>query len=228
MRKNLYHAFTLIEMLISIFIVSLIIFYLYFAVNNFKTSNQFFREKQEQDAIKERFFKVIYEDFLESESKTTTVEVRDKDFDIVSFRTRNSHHHLYLPYVAYYVARSGEFLRVESQIPVKLPADLESDGEYEAEIITEGISRFKTFYNKDKEALLVYLKREDDNHDMFFQLEKAYVLTESSSSSDQNSTGGTSGDSSSSTSSESSSESNHGDQTSSDADSGPPPGIPQG
>lgn len=171
-QKTVKSAFTLLEMMISVFLISLILFFLYSATNNFKRSNDFYAAKQEEDSIKELFFQVLYEDVLESDVNLTKVIKEDEKLDTLQLQTRNTHFNYVEPYVRYYVTREAELLRVESYELIDLPASLDDVGKLRPETIMDQVEWFKMKIKESK--ILVYLKREEENEGIVFELKRPY------------------------------------------------------
>jgi len=106
-------AFTLIELLISVTIISIMIIFLYESYAQLNHSNKIY--KQESDEIKKHQIKkkVIFLDFSLKTDKEIKILNQDKHRDVVFFQSTNSIHKRYYPYIAY-IAKNDKLYRLES------------------------------------------------------------------------------------------------------------------
>jgi len=106
-------AFTLIELMISVTIISIMIVFLYESYAQLNHSNKIY--KQESDEIKNHQIKkkVIFLDFSLKTDKEMKILNQDKHKDVVFFQSTNSIHKRYYPYIAY-IAKADKLYRLES------------------------------------------------------------------------------------------------------------------
>ena len=106
-------AFTLIELMISVTIISIMIIFLYESYAQLNHSNKIYR--QESDKIKNHQTKkkIIFLDFSLKTDKEMKILNQDKHKDIVFFQSTNSIHKRYYPYIAY-IAKADKLYRLES------------------------------------------------------------------------------------------------------------------
>jgi len=128
-------AFTLIELLISVTILSIMIIFLYKSYSSLNYSNKTY--KQESTKIKDHQMKkkVIFLDFSLKTSKDINISNQDKHKDIVFFQSSNSIHKRYNPHIAY-IAKGEKLYRLESLKKLNYPLSSESifDVDYFGEI----------------------------------------------------------------------------------------------
>jgi len=106
-------AFTLIELMISIVILSMIMLFLYKSYSSLNKSNMIF-DKEIQSITKIQKIKTImFLDFSMAKSSSIIVDNQDTKYDVVFLQTSNSVHDRIEPYVAY-VAKKKHLYRLES------------------------------------------------------------------------------------------------------------------
>jgi len=149
-------AFTLMEMMISIAILSVMMVFLYGSLSSLQKSNIFYGEKLHSIEDNLEISKTLFLDF--SLLITSTYEIIDvsKQFDSVIFQSTHSNHHRFMPYIAY-IEREGHLYRLESFEKIILP--LASDKDMNVDDLG-AISSFKVY--KNSSHTLIYLKDKKD------------------------------------------------------------------
>ena len=115
MKKN---AFTLIELLISITILSIIMLFLYKSYADLNKTNKVYEKEVFKLQHISRIKQVLYLDFLLATKATLAVSHQDVKFDLVSFTTEHSLHRLIKPYVTY-IVKENILYRLESNKAIK-------------------------------------------------------------------------------------------------------------
>ena len=146
-------AFTLIELIISIAILSILMLFLYKSYSMLNRSNTLISKEISTLKKFELIKKIVYMDFTLSLSKSTKVLNQERDEDVVFLQTSNSIHDRVNPYVAY-IVKNKKLYRLESLKPFK-EYPLTSDAEYEADELGE-IKSFRTYASSNK-SLSLYL-----------------------------------------------------------------------
>lgn len=153
-------AFTLIELLISISILSILMLALYKAYDALNISNKIYKEKSNKIEISSLKKRTIYLDFAlasKSDSNSTIKYLdRQRNKDIVSFQSSHSIHKRYMPYITY-ITKYDKLYRLETlhkidEFPFSsdIIADIDELGEVE---------KFKVFESKkDKSSYLIDLR----------------------------------------------------------------------
>ena len=127
-------AFTLIEMMVSISILSIMMIFLYESYASLNKSNFFY--KGEVEYIKKNSLKkqVIYLDFAlaipfkDGANKLISLNIlaQDSKEDVVLFQSSNSIHDRYNPYIAY-IIKDDILYRLESLKALEYPLNNDSD-----------------------------------------------------------------------------------------------------
>ncbi len=140
-------AFTLIEMLISVVILSIMMLFLYESYSSLNRSNVFYKEKAQnisQEQIKKR---VMYLDFALALSDSIKIINQDKHEDVVFMQSANSIHRRHNPYVAY-IVNDHKLYRLESLNKI-LEYPLGNDDEFTADYMGE-VEDFRVYKTLNK------------------------------------------------------------------------------
>ncbi len=168
-------AFTLIELLISVVILSVMMIFLYQSYASLNLSNRFYEKELNKLVSKQEKKKVIFLDFSLSLYKSVKVLNQEKTEDVVLFQSTNSLHDKYNPYIAYLV-NDHKLYRLESLkefTRYPLPPDSEFTVDYFGEVnsfrVYKAVDSNRTFDNNASisvadELFLVHVdfKEEDD------------------------------------------------------------------
>lgn len=154
-------AFTLIELMVSISILSIIMIFLYKSYASLNQSNGFY--KKEASFIKSEQLKkrVLFLDFSLALGNSVKIINQDTKEDIVFLQSSNSIHKRYNPYIAY-IFKDSKLYRLESLREFK-DYPLSADAEFSVEYFGEADSfRVYKSNNKDKELFLVHIDFKED------------------------------------------------------------------
>lgn len=159
-------AFTLIELMISIVILTILMLFLYksYAALN-KSNSSLFEEVQEISKI-ELLKEVIYKDFsvvrqsADTNTSSVTILNQSKTEDALFFQTNNSIHRRINPYVAY-ILKDKQLYRLESLKPFK-EYPLGADSEFIVDELGE-VKNFRVYKSTDAEleSYLIHVLFED-------------------------------------------------------------------
>ncbi|MEA1891998.1 MAG: prepilin-type N-terminal cleavage/methylation domain-containing protein [Campylobacterota bacterium] len=154
-------AFTLIELMVSISILSIIMIYLYKSYSSLNRSNSIYKEKISQIRATQLKKKVIFLDFALAFDKSINILNQDKNEDIVFLQTSNSMHRRYNPYVAY-IFKDEKLYRLESLKEFK-EYPLSMDVEFSVEFFGN-IDGFRVYSStkKDSKVNLVHVNFKDE------------------------------------------------------------------
>ncbi len=119
-------AFTLIELLISITILSIMMLFLYKSYASLNLSNKFYKNELSQIKDEQLIKKVVFLDFSLALSHSTTILNQDKKEDAVLMQSSNSLHKMYNPYIAY-IVNNSKLYRLESFKKLTYPLNAGSD-----------------------------------------------------------------------------------------------------
>ena len=138
-------SFTLIELMISIALTTIIVFFLYRALTIQEQVNESLQKKSEHIDQSGKLFELIYRDFKEA-NKTQVINTFNKDYNIFALQTKNSLHNIPFAYVLYYInARDKTFVRLESASPIYLPVVPEKVAFVFADVLMKKIEKFRVF-----------------------------------------------------------------------------------
>lgn len=150
-------AFTLIEVLIAISLLSIIMLYLYKSYNNLNLSNDNFKKEVHTLSNVQNIKKVFMLDVSLAIHKSINIQNKDFDKDFISFQSSNSLHKRFNPYVAY-ISKEEKLYRLESLKPFTSD-ELEADREADVDMLGE-VESFRIYKSRetDKEQYLVSVK----------------------------------------------------------------------
>jgi len=161
-------AFTLIELMISISILSIIMIFLYKSYSSLNRSNKFYEKEVLHIKKEELIKKVLFLDFALSLEKSVTILNQEKNQDIVFLQSSNSMHHRFNPYIAY-VFKDSKLYRLES-LKKFVSYPIEVDAEFSAECLGE-VESFRVYKSTTKKAYLVHIDFKKDK-DVLFKVKK--------------------------------------------------------
>lgn len=144
-------AFTLIELMISILILSILMIFLYKSYAGLNKSNKIFQSETEKLSRFELLKKTIYLDFILAQN--ITIKNQEKIEDLLFLQTTHSIHNRINPYVAY-IIKEKKLYRLESLKEIK---------EYplvaESEFVVDELGKVKIFrvYQSKETSKNLYL-----------------------------------------------------------------------
>jgi len=149
MKKN---AFTLIELMISIVILSVLMLFLYKSYSDLNRANKTYNKAIDELNNISLVKQTLYLDMLLSTHRSIVVTHKSVKYDIVTFSTEHSLHKLIKPYVAY-IVKDAHLYRVESNKEIN--ASIISR---EQQIIVDkigGIKKFKIYTSKNADNIFL-------------------------------------------------------------------------
>jgi len=146
MKKN---AFTLIELMISIMILSIVMLFLYKSYADLNKTNKVYEKEVGKLEHISRIKQTLYLDLLLATQETLTVSHQDAKFDFVSFETEHSLHRLIKPYVAY-IVKEKVLYRLESNQAIK-STEISREQPFIVDKIGK-VEKFKFYLPKKKEG----------------------------------------------------------------------------
>jgi len=155
--KKIRKAFTLIEVLISITLLSLVFMALYRSVDILRASNKNLFYHLEKSSSELKSAKVLYMDILMSDGNISIENKKDKLFSRVTiFNTKNSLYGLFNTKVVWLVYKENNtLLRIEGgeyNMPLKY------DDRVEIDEISKNVEQFRLYLNKKKTKALAIIK----------------------------------------------------------------------
>jgi len=160
------NAFTLIEMMISISILSIIMIFLYQSYAAINQSNRLYAKKTNSIIGEQKRQRVIYMDFSLALFGTISIIKQEKNEDTVFMQSSNSIHQRYNPYIAY-ILKDEKLYRLESLKKLKYPLGI--DDQYEVDYFGE-VDSFRVYESIKKSdtnssashLISISFKKEDD------------------------------------------------------------------
>ena len=157
------------EMMISVVLFSIIIIFLYQALDITKNSNKFYTKKLNQLEIKSDIKKLLFEDFINSNIITKLSEDKNKNA-ILQLSSSNIYHNPFYTNITYFLSKEDNLLRCESKD--KFDKEKVSDfieNSY-IDIIDNNVTKFRISSDKKyPNSYSVYLKYQDES-DIIFTL----------------------------------------------------------
>lgn len=154
-------AFTLIEMLIAISLLSVITLFLYQTNASLQHSNHFYGEELSEASREQKLRKTIYLDLSLSMPDSINLINIDKNSDVLIMQSSHSVHRRIMPYIAYMV-KDDHLMRIESSQKLFYPLSGEE------EMVIDDLEEVKTFRIFQKEnSFLVHLEQEDKKMILF-------------------------------------------------------------
>ncbi|OIP55182.1 MAG: hypothetical protein AUK54_04335 [Helicobacteraceae bacterium CG2_30_36_10] len=129
-------GFTLIELMVSISILSIMMIFLYKSYASLNFSNEIIKTEVNTVTSAQELKKVIYLDFSLAMRNTTQIQNREEVEDFVFLQSSNSIHKRYNPYITY-IVKEKKLYRLESLQRLdsyELAAESEFDADYLGEV----------------------------------------------------------------------------------------------
>jgi prepilin-type N-terminal cleavage/methylation domain-containing protein len=150
-------AFTLIELMVAITILSILMVFLYKSYADLNHVNKSYAKAVQtlnREALTQQ---TVYLDLLLANKKSIIVQKRDKNFDFISFESKHSIHRRINPYIAY-IVKEKVLYRLESleqikswEIDSNIPFDIDRIG---------SVKKFKLYPTRDNKKELYLLDME--------------------------------------------------------------------
>lgn len=106
-------AFTLIELMISITLLSLMMIFLYQSYASLNRSNALYTQASQKIVKEDKIKEIVYLDYSLALYNTIKIIHQEKNEDVVFFQSSHSLHKNYNPYIAY-VKKEDTLYRLES------------------------------------------------------------------------------------------------------------------
>ncbi len=157
-------TFTLIELIISVLLLSLLFFAMSKVILEFKNSIRLVKNEYKLSNQNNLMLKVLYYDLLNA-SKINIIKSTNPNFIRLYLQTSNSLYHIPKPFVVWYVSRKdNSLIRIEDVNPIFLPNEFFTY----IDKFASKINFFKIYKNKNK--FLIYIKQ--NKKPIFFEMIK--------------------------------------------------------
>jgi prepilin-type N-terminal cleavage/methylation domain-containing protein len=151
-------AFTLIEIIVSITIFSIVILFLYQALDITKNSNKFYSEKLTQKEENNQIKKLLFLDTING--KISKISKDRNNNSILQITTTNTYHNPFHQNITYFLSREKNLIRIESKN--EFNKDKLNDEFFDnanIDIIKQKIEKF--IVKNDTKRISIYLQTED-------------------------------------------------------------------
>jgi len=145
-------AFTLIELMISISILSMIMLFLYKSYSELNSANSFYQEEAKGLERKVKIKETLFLDISLALSKSVKILNHTKQKDTLLMHSTHSLHRRINPYIAY-VINNKRLYRVESFRELH-SYPFESDSGFDVDYLGE-VELFRVYKSKSQEAYLL-------------------------------------------------------------------------
>jgi prepilin-type N-terminal cleavage/methylation domain-containing protein len=146
-------AFTLVELLIAVLILSILMTFLYKSYADLNRVNKSYKGEVNSLKKSQKIKQVFYLDLLLAHKSTLILDNKE-EFNFISFMTKNSLHKRINPFVSY-IVKDNILYRLESLQQIK-SIDFSSDISFDIDKIGE-VNRLKLFTTRDAKSDLYLL-----------------------------------------------------------------------
>ena len=147
-------GFTLIELVISIFLLGIIVYFLYGAVASLQKSNTIFAKRSQSAFYDQKVLAMLQKDLFFA----TKLSLNGHENTLVQMQTNNSLYDIDAPYVTWMLKPDlKKLVRFESTLPFS-KMNAKNSPFYHMSIIPKRCEMFKIYQSKRKENLLIYIK----------------------------------------------------------------------
>jgi prepilin-type N-terminal cleavage/methylation domain-containing protein len=164
MRKLLKRkAFTLIELVLSIFLLGIIVYFLYGAVASLQKSNTIFSKESQRAFYNQKVLSMLQKDLFFA----TKMELEGYDNTLANLQTNNSLFDIDAPYVSWMLKPDlKKLVRFESTLPFS-QMKAKNSAYYHMSIIPKKCEKFRIYQSKKRENILIYIKFEGEEPLMY-------------------------------------------------------------
>lgn len=153
MRHN-RQAFTLIELVVSIFLLGIIVYFLYGAVAGLQKSNAIFAKRSQSAFYYQKILSMLQKDIFFAD----TLALSGHENSFVQMQTNNSMYDIDAPYVVWMLKPDlKKLVRFESTLPFS-KMNARNSALYHMSIIPKTCEMFKIYQSKQKENILIYIR----------------------------------------------------------------------
>ena len=147
-------AFTLIELILSVLLLGLIVYFLYSAIANLQKSNEIFMKKSQSAFYNQKIISMLQKDIFFA----TKIKISGHENSFTEMQTNNSLFNIDAPYVTWLLKPDlKKLVRFESTLSfTKMNA--KNSPYYHLSIIPKECEIFKIYQSKQKQNILIYIK----------------------------------------------------------------------
>ncbi len=146
-------AFTLVEIIISIILLSIVVSFIYQALQNTRNANEIFKQKEKELDLRKKILKVLYDDIFMADRIRITGGKKYKSLELT---TNNSLFNIIKPKVIWFVSKhENTLVRVES---TKLPLTYENRFISHLSKVASNCEIFTVYQSRKKDKIFFYIK----------------------------------------------------------------------
>ncbi len=150
-------AFSLVELIISIFLLGIIVVFLYSTVGSLQKTNKIYEQNSKELNINEKIVDLLYEDIFQANE----LNITGNEYSMLNLKTSNSLFDMVNPYVSWFVSRDkNTLLRFESKLPFKT-INSQNNNYFHISKVGEDCEVFKIYQSKKKDKILINIKFKD-------------------------------------------------------------------
>ncbi len=160
-------GFSLVELIISIFLLGIIVTFLYSSLSALQQSNKILFKEEQKLQMNDKILNILYDDIFLS----NTLSLTTKEFTSLSLQTKNSIYQINMPYVTWLVTEpSHDLVRIESIYPVRKISP-QNDYYFHISKVADHVENFEIYQSRKRDKVLLYLKREEQP-ELIYELPK--------------------------------------------------------
>ena len=158
-------GFTLLELLVSIFLLSFILLFLFKSIENLNISNRVFESNTKKTEIRDKVMKVLYDDIFYAKK----IFISGKDIQRVDMLTTNSLHDIESAYVTWMVSskKDNTLLRLEASKSLRNNFSYEDRYTIHINQVAKKCKKFQVHKSKKGDKFLIHIKFEDQKPIIF-------------------------------------------------------------
>lgn len=159
MRRSLKRsAFTLIELILSIFLLGIIVYFLYASVASLQKSNTIFFKESQRAFYNQKVLSMLQKDLFFA----TKMQLEGHENTLANLQTHNTMFDINAPYVSWMIKPDlKKLVRFESTLPFT-EMNAKNSPSYHMSIIPKKCDKFRIYQSKKRENILIYIKFEGE------------------------------------------------------------------
>lgn len=160
-------AFSLVELIVSILLLSIIAMFLYSTTSSLQKRNKIFAQREKLLEKDDKLLDLLYDDIFESDE----LNISGNEFTILNIHTKNTLYDIDYPYVTWMVYKNDNtLLRFESVLPFS-KMNVDNNYLYHISKVSNDCEVFKIYQSKKRDKVLIDIKFKGKDH-LIYELPK--------------------------------------------------------
>jgi hypothetical protein len=159
------------EMMISIVLFSIIVLFLYQALDMTKKSNRFYSDKLNLLESKSNIKRLLFEDIINSD-KVYPLDTDKNQNAILGFKTSNIFHNPFYTNITYFLTKNDNLVRCESKNKFNKRKTYNFIENSYIDIVEHNVTKFRISYNKKYKNNYSFYIQYKDKSDTIFTVKK--------------------------------------------------------